>query len=509
MSVVFGNSRFNSAEFTKLASSPLKAFSISPQAIDRVKKYRAVVEKACQEKEAVYGINTGFGYLSNVRIEQDKLDELQLNIIRSHACGVGPFASETLARAILVLRLHTFLYGNSGVSLECIQVIEACLQHDILPRIPMKGSLGASGDLAPLAHVGLLLIGEGDCLYKNKVQKAAAVFKKLGIAPLEPKAKEGLALINGTHFMASRAAFLIEEAKKLSVIADVAMAMSLDGIRGSTSPFDPRIYGIRNQPGQGKIADNIMALVGSDDEIRNSHVDCDLVQDPYSFRCVPQVHGSSRYAIQTAQTIIDNELNSVTDNPLVFENGDVISGGNFHGQYIAMVVDFLSISLSEFGSISERRVEKLTNPHQSQLPAFAIKDSGLNSGFMIPHYVSASLVSENKSLCFPASVDSIPTSANKEDHVSMGPVALTKAEMICNNVYSILAIELLTAAQALDLLAPLKPSPIMVDIHSAIRSFSSYLEKDRALSEDIQKTAEWLQEGQIFNILKNKGIDLF
>ena len=309
--------------------------------------------------------------------------------------------------------------------------------------------------------------------------------EKFGIEPFKPEAKEGLSLINGTHYMTAIAAHAVYDAHTLMKTADIVVAMSLDAVKGTKRAFDPRIHRIRPHPGQGLVARNILSLLKGDDEIMDSHASCDRVQDPYSFRCTPQVHGASRDAIKSLANIVNLELNSVTDNPLVFEDGDVISGGNFHGQYIAMAMDFLAIALSEVGSISERRTEKLTNPNLSGLPAFLMRDSGLNSGYMIPHVVTASLVSENKVLSHPASIDSIPTSADKEDHVSMGPIAAHKARKVIKNVCYILAVELLAACQGIDLLAPLRPSKTLRAVHDKIRSVSPFMDKDRSLSEDI------------------------
>lgn len=502
----FGDQTFTTESFTELAKFPLLDFSIASAALNEVHKYRTQVDRVANGHEGVYGINTGFGYLSNVRIEKDKLDQLQLNILRSHAAGVGPIVSEKIARGMMILRLHTFLFGNSGVREECIRVVEECLKKDVLPVIPTQGSVGASGDLAPLAHQALLLIGEGDCLYKGKQIPAIDALKKEKISPLTPRAKEGLALINGTHFMAVRAAFLVSEAQNIAKCADIIAAISLDGVRGSVTPFDPRIHKLRPQPFQAEVAQNMLNLLGGDDQILASHKDCSLVQDPYSFRCIPQVHGAGRYIIEHAKKVVDIDLNAVTDNPLIFDNGDALSGGNFHGQYLANQIDFLAVALAEFGSISERRIEKLTNPNLSQLPAFAIKDSGLNNGFMISHYVAAALVSENKTYAHPASVDSIPTSADKEDHVSMGPGAMSKCEKIVDNVYNILAIELLTGCQALDLHAPLKPSVPLRSVLKEVRKFSPYMDQDRSISAEIELTAKWLKDGKLVSVINSTNL---
>jgi histidine ammonia-lyase len=449
----------------------------------------------------IYGINTGFGFLSDVTIPPEKLEQLQLNLIRSHACAVGDLVMNDVVRGLLILRVHTFLKLYSAVTAECVDLILGFLKFDILPCIPEKGSVGASGDLAPLSHLALALIGEGDVSFEGRRISAKEAIEHCKLQPLKPKAKEGLSLINGTHFMSVQGAFALKEAHELLETADAATALSLDALRGSTKPFDPRIHEIRPHLGQKAVAQNILSFFDGQDEILESHADCSRVQDPYSFRCAAQVHGASRDTFAFAEATINIELNSVTDNPLVFANGDVISGGNFHGQPIAFAMDFLAIAVAELGSISERRTEKLTNPNLSNLPAFIIKDSGLNSGYMIPHVVAAALVSENKILCHPASVDSIPTSADKEDHVSMGPIAARKARSICKNVAYVLAIELLAACQGIDLHKPLRPSRLLGKICDKVREMAPFLEYDRSLANEIETIAKWLLSGGMSQLL--------
>lgn len=475
---------------------------ISENTWTRVDRFRALVDAKLNSDEIIYGINTGFGFLSNVHISKDQLQTLQLNLIRSHASGVGEGLEKNVAKALLVLRLHTFLLGHSGVSRECCQAVYNLIKHDIIPVVPVKGSVGASGDLAPLSHLALPLLGEGEVYFKGKVVPAADALAEANIKPYNPKAKEGLSLINGTQFMTAIAAFAIEEAGRISRAADIIASLSLDGLKGGLSPFDERIQHIRAHAGQVEVAAYIRSLFAGGDAIMDSHADCDKVQDPYSFRCIPQVHGASRDFIQFCKTIVDRELNSITDNPLVFENGDVISGGNFHGQYVAMAMDTLAIAVCELGSISERRIEKLTNPALSGLPAFTIKDSGLNSGFMIPHVVAASLVSENKVLSHPAVVDSIPTSADKEDHVSMGPIAARKAREIIGNVEKILAIEAITACQAIDIHQPLKPSDKLQRVYNLVRSIANYMDKDRSISKEIESVARLIHTGEFDRVME-------
>lgn len=497
-----GHDRLTWSNLTALAAKPNPALEVSSEAWRRAESFRSVVEKAISSGKVIYGINTGFGFLSDVRIETDKLQALQYNLIRSHACGVGEPVSQEMTRALLILRAHTFLLGHSAVTRGTIETVLEFLRHDILPVIPCQGSVGASGDLAPLSHLALGLIGEGEVFFKGERMLAQDALRKANVKPLVPNAKEGLSLINGTQFMAVLGAFAVRDAKVLAESADVIASLSLDAIKGTKAAFDARIHSVRDQGGQKKVAANILNLLAGEDEIMASHADCGRVQDPYSFRCVPQVHGATRDVIDFVATRIDGDLNSVTDNPLVFEDGSVISGGNFHGQPLAMALDFLGIAVAELGSISERRIEKLTNPAMSGLPAFVVKESGLNSGFMIPHVVAAALVSENKILAHPASVDSIPTSADKEDHVSMGPISGRKALKICVHVADILAIESLTAAQGIDLHAPLKPSLPLQKVHGKIRQLSPTMPVDRSLHPDILAVSFWIKSGGVMDALK-------
>jgi histidine ammonia-lyase len=503
-----GVERLTSSKLVALATSPNPRVEVTPQAYERLALFRGHVDNVLKSDARVYGINTGFGFLSDVAIPNDKLQQLQVNLIRSHACGVGEPIDDRIVRAMLILRAHTFLLGHSGVRQETLEKIITFLHHDILPVIPCQGSVGASGDLAPLAHLALGLMGEGDVKFEGKVESAASVLEHLGVKPLAPQAKEGLSLINGTQFMSAIGAFAVEEARMLCKTADVAAALSLDAIRGTLQAFDQRIQNVRQQPGQNIVAQNVRNLFSSPDEIMDSHKDCGKVQDPYSFRCVPQVHGATRDVVNFVIRTLESELNSITDNPLVCADGEVISGGNFHGQPLAMAMDFLRIAVAELGSISERRIEKLTNPHQSGLPAFVTKDSGLNSGFMIPHVVAAALASENKILCHPASIDSIPTSADKEDHVSMGPIAARKAREVNLNVRRILAIELLAALQGIDLLAPLRPAKHLEAVSEEVRKFAPTMTTDRSLHKEIEAVALWIGRDGITSTLQTTGITL-
>ncbi len=503
-----GTDALDSSILVALATSASTKLTLSPAASKRMITARKTVEKVLREAKTVYGINTGFGFMSDVKIAPEKLSELQENLIRSHACGVGEPLSEELVRALLIAKVHALALGASGVTLECAQTIIDMFNQGIVPVVPCQGSVGASGDLAPLAHMALAMIGEGDVFVSGKRQKASKAFAAAGIRPYQLTAKEGLALINGTQFMTAVGAFAVEEARCLAKTADCIAAISLDAVRGTLVAFDARIHELRQQVGQRIVARNIREIFKARDPIMESHAECGKVQDPYSFRCVPQVHGASRDGIEYAATIVDRELNSVSDNPLVLANGDVVSGGNFHGQPVAQALDFLGIAVAELGSISERRIEKLTNPNMSGLPAFLAKDGGLNSGFMIPHVVAAALVSENKILSHPASVDSIPTSADKEDHVSMGPIAARKARDITKNVANILAIEFLAAAQGIDLLAPLRPGKPVSALYEQIRKMAPRVERDRSMAGEIEVVSRWLRSGAAMHTLGKLGVSI-
>ena len=503
-----GLERLTTERLVRLARSPRPAVSLGAEAVARIQAYRKLVTDAAASDQAHYGINTGFGFMADVRIEKTKLAELQENLLRSHACGVGSPADHDVVRGLLLMRAHTFALGHSGISLEVVRLILDFLKHDILAVIPVKGSVGASGDLAPLSHLALPLIGEGEVTYQSKRMPAAQALEMAGLKPVKLGPKEGLSLINGTHFMTTIGAFAVEDAKTLARTADCSAALSLDATRGSLVPFTEAIHHIRPHPGQQQVAANMAMLFAGFDGILDSHKDCKKVQDPYSFRCIPQVHGASRDAITYVEEVITRELNSVTDNPLAFLDGTIISGGNFHGQPVAIALDFLAIAVAEFGSISERRIEKMTNPTMSGLPAFLAQNGGLESGFMIPQYVAAALVSENKVLCHPASVDSIPTSADKEDHVSMGPIAARKAREIALNVSHVLAIEMIAACRGLDVLAPLKAAPALETAYQALRKISPPVDKDRSLAGDITKVAAWILNGGLIEALQTKGFQL-
>jgi histidine ammonia-lyase len=430
---------------------------VSPDARARVRAAREQVVRALAKDQAIYGVNTGFGKLSSTRIDAGKLGDLQRNLLLSHAVGVGPEAPAEVVRLMLLLRLNALLRGHSGVREETVDLLAAMVAKDVLPVVPEQGSVGASGDLAPLAHLAMVLIGEGEARFRGDRMTGRDALAKAGLEPIALEAKEGLALINGTQFSAALAILALERARSLALLADVACAMSLEGIRGSVKPFDAKIAGLRPHPGHAEVADNVRRLMARS-EILKSHENCSRVQDQYSVRCAPQVHGAVRDALGHLAAVLDREIASVTDNPLLFPAEDeVISGGNFHGEPLALPLDYAAAAMAELGSISERRIETLVNPDLSGLPPFlAGQSAGLDSGLMILQVAAAALVSENKSLAHPASVDSIPTSANKEDHVSMSPIAARHLRDITRNVEHVLALELVAARAALHFHQPLK-----------------------------------------------------
>jgi histidine ammonia-lyase len=498
MSFKLGDDRLSCDILVQQAQSAQSVdLEVSEQAWSRLESYRQLIDRTLASGDVHYGINTGFGFLADVRIEEDKLDQLQVNLLRSHACGVGPELPACDVRALLILRAHTFFLGHTGISRPCVEQLLQFLKHDILPIIPSQGSVGASGDLAPLAHLALPLIGEGWVRFQGERMPAGEALQKAGLEPHRLLPKEGLSLINGTHVMTVLAARATVEARRLLEASDVMAALSLDAVKGSLKAFDERIHQVRQQPGQRLVAANIRRLFAGTDAIMKSHENCSKVQDPYSFRCIPQVHGACRDVLEHVVNVVEGELNSVTDNPLCFDDGFIVSGGNFHGEPIAMAADYLTVAMAEVGSISERRIEKLTDPSMSGLPAFVSHQSGLGSGFMIPHVVAAALVSENKTKSFPASVDSIPTSADKEDHVSMGPIAARKCLDVIHNTCRIIAIEGLTGCQGLDFLKPLQPAPALLAVYRKIRDMSPELKEDRSLHQDIETVADWILVGGV------------
>jgi histidine ammonia-lyase len=465
---------------------------LSEGARDQMRAARAVVEAVAHgAHEHTYGVNTGFGRFVNKSIPEEQTEELQLRLLRSHACGVGEPYPDSVVRAAMLLRANALAKGNSGARVETVELLLECLNRGVLPFVPARGSVGASGDLAPLAHLALPLVGEGRAWWEGELMDGGDALARAGLEPVRLLAKEGLSLINGTQFMAAQGALALVRAWRLARVADCVCALSLEALQGSRNSFIPQVHALRPLRGQAASARNVLRLL-DDSAISESHRWCDKVQDAYSLRCAPQVHGASRDLLDYVDYTVSTELNSATDNPLVLvDDGMLVSAGNFHGQPLAFALDALAI-------ISERRVERLVNPNLSDgLPAFLTTDGGLNSGFMIPQYVAASLVSENKSLCHPASVDSIPTSAGQEDHVSMGNAAGLKAWQVVANSERALAIELLAAAQAVEFLAPLEPGRGGRATHAFVRSLSPRLRDDRSLGLDIEAVADAIRDGSL------------
>jgi histidine ammonia-lyase len=456
---------------------------------------RALVERV---GEHTYGVNTGFGRFVSESIPDDQVEELQLRLLRSHACGVGEPYPDEVVRAAMLLRANALAKGFSGARIETVELLIECLNRGVLPRVPARGSVGASGDLAPLAHLALPLVGEGQAWFDGTLLAGDEALAAAGLEPTRLAAKEGLSLINGTQFMAAMASLALVRAGRLARTADLACALSLEALQGSQTSFHPAIHEARPLRGQLDSAANVHRLLEGS-SIIESHRWCDKVQDAYSLRCAPQVHGASRDLLDNVETTVAIELNAATDNPLVLvDEGMVVSNGNFHGQPLAFGLDTLAMAVAELASISERRIERLVNPSLSEgLPPFLTREGGLNSGFMIPQYVAAALVSENKSLCHPASVDSIPTSAGQEDHVSMGNAAGLKALRVLANAELALAIELLAGAQAIEFLAPLEPAPGVRATHDAVRELSERVREDRSLSDDIERVAGAIRDGSI------------
>ncbi len=480
--------------------------TLDSEAKVRVLAARAAIDAVANggdDAPRVYGVNTGFGFLAETRISSEHVRALQRNLVRSHACGVGPSLKTEVVRAMMLLRAQVLARGFSGVREVLIELLCEMLNRGVHPVIPTQGSVGASGDLAPLAHLALVLIGEGRAEYKGAEYPGKEALNLAGLTPVELQAKEGLALINGTQLMLAIGALTLTDAELLATHADIAGAMSLEAQKGSWHPFEDRVVRVRPHPGALTSAANLRLLLAHS-EIAESHIDCGKVQDAYSFRCMPQVHGASRDAMGWIREVLARELNSATDNPLVFvkEDGsaEVISGGNFHGQPLAIALDLLAIASAELANISERRVEQLVNPALSSgLPPFLAKNTGLDSGYMIAQVTAAALVSENKVLCHPASVDSIPSSAGKEDHVSMGSISATKAARVVEHLRQVLAIEIMVAAQGLDYRLPLTAGSGARAAHLSVRSKVATLDGDRELHYDMAAVAELVRTRELLN----------
>ena len=485
-----GESQLNINNISELISGN-HSIKLAARAIESIEKCRAYLDdKLKLNNEPVYGINTGFGYLQNVKVEQENLTKLQHNLLLSHACGTGEEVPKDIVKLMLLLKIQSLSYGFSAIALPTVQRLVDFYTHDILPVVYTQGSLGASGDLAPLAHLALPLIGEGEVMYKDVKIKTAELCKKLNWEPLSLQSKEGLALINGTQFMSAYGVYILLKTQKLSAWADKIAAISIDAFDCRIDPFDALSHQIRPHKGQLETARTVSSYLQGSEIIKQEGKQ---TQDPYSFRCVPQVHGASKDSIAYVRSVFETEINSVTDNPNVFPDEDrIISAGNFHGQPLALSLDFLCIALAELGSIAERRVFQLISG-QRGLPPFLVKNAGLNSGLMIAQYTAASIVSENKQLCTPSSVDSIVSSNGQEDHVSMGANGATKCLRVVKNLETVLAIELLTATQALDLRRPLKSSIIIEETFSAYRKIVGFNDADRILADDIKKSVSFMQ----------------
>ncbi len=472
--------------------------ALSAPARARIQKSRAHIEAAIASGKKIYSINTGFGILSKVLIPPKDLEQLQLNFVRSHCAGVGEPHPEEESRAILLLRANVLAKGFSGVRLELVELLVEMLNRGVHPVIPSKGSVGASGDLAPLAHLAAVVIGEGEALFSGKKMAGSEAMHQAGLKPLRLAAKEGLSMTNGTQQMTAQASLYLGRALQLADIADLICATSLEGTLGTPRAFVDWVHQTRPHSGQKTSAANVTRFL-ADSEIYQSHINCDRVQDPYSIRCAPQIHGACRDLLNHVKTTLEVELNAATDNPLVNpDTGEIVSCGNFHGQPIAFALDLLGIALAQLSNVSERRLVKLLNPVFSELPTFLIRNEGLNSGFMIPQYTAASLVSENKLLSHPASTDSIPTNNDKEDINSMGPIGARKAKVILKNTQYVLAIEALAACQALDLRKPLKPGVGPAHLHQLVRRYIPMLENDRFIATDIEKMQDLLESEEIY-----------
>lgn len=478
----YGIDQLTVATAIDIAAGKVKGILI-PEVINRVQTSFGYVQTIVAQHTTVYGINTGFGPLCDTKISEEDTRALQYNILQSHSVGVGNPIPEEVARIMLITKVHALAQGFSGVALSTLERIIWHIDHQVTPLVPEKGSVGASGDLAPLSHLFLPLIGLGLVWYKGQKTDTAAMMQQEGIQPIVLGPKEGLALINGTQFILSFAVKAVQRLHNALEAADIIGALSLEGLMGTAKPFDPRLHAIRPFPGNQLVAHRLKTLLDHS-EIMSSHVDCGRVQDPYSLRCMPQVHGASRTAWLHLLELTTIELNAVTDNPIIFSAEDTISGGNFHGQPMALPLDYATIAAAELGNISDRRCYMMIEGRYG-LPKLLIQDAGLNSGFMIPQYTTAALVTENKTLCFPASADSVPTSLGQEDHVSMGSISGRKLNQVIDNLEYILAIELLYAAQAVDFRRPLKSGPVLEAVHRYTREQVTFAAKDRIFANDI------------------------
>lgn len=459
--------------------------ALSPQSVQAINASQQHVQQIVRNQKTVYGVNTGFGILANSKISDQDTRTLQHKILQSHSVGVGDPIPAEIAKLMMLTKVHSLAQGFSGVQLQTIERILWHIENDAIPIVPEKGSVGASGDLAPLAHLFLPLVGMGQVTYKGATMPAAQLLQQMALSPIQLGPKEGLALINGTQFILAYAVKAVQRMHNCLEAADVIGAMSLEALTGTKAPFDERLHALRPYAGSRLVAQRLRYLLNGS-EIMQSHIDCGRVQDPYSLRCMPQVHGASRNAWLHLKELTETELNAVTDNPIIFSEDDTISGGNFHGQPLALPLDYACFAAAEAGNISDRRCYLLLEGKWG-LPMLLMKDVGLNSGFMIPQYTTAALVTENKTLCFPASADSIPTSLGQEDHVSMGSISGRKLNKVLDNLEYILAIELMSACQAIEFRWPLKSSGILEFAHDYVRNFVSFAEEDRIFADDVNK----------------------
>lgn len=470
--------------------------ALDTKQLEKVARARELVVQLVEEGRPIYGINTGFGKLAETSISVSDTAELQRNLILSHACGVGePFSGEVV-KAMIILRANALMKGSSGIRPEVIRLLIELVNQNVIPLIPSQGSVGASGDLVPLAHMSAVLMGEGEAFYQDQLLPAAKALERAGLSPIELEAKEGLALINGTQAMTAQGVLALHDSGVLLKTADLAGSLTMEALCGIPAALDGRVHALRPHPGQNTAAANLRRILAGSALVHST--DGRRIQDAYSLRCLPQVHGASRDAYSYVEQVLNTEINSVTDNPILFpDEGEVISAGNFHGQPVALALDFLGIALAEMGNISERRIERLVNPQLSGLPPFLTENSGLNSGFMIIQYTAAALVSENKVLAHPASVDSIPTSANQEDHVSMGSIAARKLGAIVANVQNIIAIEILTACQALEFRDRRKLAPATKAVYHLVREHVPPLKEDRFLEPEIKIVRDLVVSGKV------------
>ncbi|MGB5663076.1 histidine ammonia-lyase [Eudoraea sp.] len=477
----------------------------------RVRKSKLVVENIVEKGQAVYGINTGFGPLCTTNISKEETKILQTNILKSHSVGVGKPIKTELAKLMLILKIHSLAKGYSGIAEETLDRILWHIENDAIPLVPSQGSVGASGDLAPLSHLFLPLIGLGKVLFENKIIGTEELFKKTGLKPLELGPKEGLALINGTQFILAHALKVLEKLHNCLSHADIIGAMMIEGLQGSVKPFYNELHSLRPFKGNIHVAQRVKLLLKGS-EIMENHIDCERVQDPYSLRCIPQVHGASRNSWLHLKELVHVELNSVTDNPIIINEELTISGGNFHGQPLAMALDYACLAASELGNISDRRIYLALEGNSPGVPKLLMEDTGINSGYMILQYTTAALASENKGLCFPSSADSIPTSMGQEDHVSMGSIAGRKALRVLGNLEKILAIELLTATQAFEYRKPLKSGILLEEVHKEVRKKVAFAKKDRVFADDIEQGIKLVRNQTIIQrintVCKKKNLSL-